>query len=268
MYVLNETYIFYADVYFIQNLIIKTAVLYLAFYCNRLHFIISTIRGMRKLFLVAGIGTVVEIIGLLLSNSYSLFLLLIHILEIPLMIYAILGNKRQQLLRIMITGYFFVMIINGILEVLWNWFGEHGNYVFYLCVACGFTYAGTRIWKNYSSMEKGIFQVEIMYHEKSVFVQGLYDTGNQLKDPYTGKGVQICANDMAEKLGVDKNQMVYVPYTALGNEGGVIAVFYADGIRVYKDSGEVKLDKVPIGVTEEKLFNEKKYKMILNEEVF
>ena len=244
------------------------AVLYLTLYCNRLDFTISTISGIWKLVLVAGAGTCFEVIGLMFCNSYNVFLLLVHILEIPLMIHVLLGKKRQQILRVVITGYFFVMVVNGVLEVLWNWFGESGSYVIYLFVACGFTYIGTRLWKNYSSMQKGIFRIEILHNGKNALLYGLYDSGNHLKEPYTGKGVHICANDVAEKLGVEKNKMLYVPYTALGNEGGVIAVFYADCMRVYKDSGVVELEKVPIGVTEEKLFVEKKYEMILNEEVF
>ena len=268
MYLLAEPYIFYADVYFIQNFIIKIAVLYLALYCNRQHVIISTIRGIGKLVFVAGIATIIEIMGLMFCNSYNVFLLLVHILEIPLMISVVIGQRRQLFWRIMITGYFFVMVINGVLEVFWNWVGESGGYVFYICAACGSTYAGTRIWKNYTSMQKGIFQVEILHNGKSVLLKGLYDSGNHLTDPYTGKGVHICTRDMEEKLQIDKNKMVFVPYQALGNEGGVIAVFYADCIRIFKDSGIVQFENVPIGVTEEKLFLEKRYEMILNEEVF
>lgn len=86
MNVLCDTYIFYADVYFIQNFLIKIAVIYLSLYWNKLYFTISTIKGVGKIVLAAGIGTMIEIIGLLSGNSYDLFLILVHLLEIPFMI--------------------------------------------------------------------------------------------------------------------------------------------------------------------------------------
>jgi stage II sporulation protein GA (sporulation sigma-E factor processing peptidase) len=275
VYVLTKNYIFYADVYFIQNLIIKAGVLYMTFYCNRIHLCISTVLGLGKIVLVAGLGTVIEILGLMAGNSYNVFLLLVHVLEIPLMIYLLCGKERVQLLRTIITGYFFVIVINGILELLWNWFGEHGNYVFYLCMACGFVYVGTRIWQNYNRIQKGIFQVEIKHKERMVSTYGLYDSGNQLTDPYTQKGVHIISEQLIKKLGVLKEEdeieetaSAYIPYQALGNENGIIKVYYIDELFIAGETQKIRVEKCPLGVTKENLFKEQKYEMILNEEVF
>ena len=73
-----------------------------------------------------------------------------------------------------------------------------------------------------------------------------------------------------EKNGERKEEMrsVYIPYQALGNESGILKVYYIDEVIITGDNQRIHIQKCPLGVTEENLFNEQKYEMILNEEVF
>ena len=125
-------YIFYADIYFIQNFMMKIAVIYLALYCTKMYETISSMKGIGKICIVSFVATIFEILGLLLTGSYSVFILCVHLFEVPFMIWSVVGNVKQKIIRIIIAGYFFLMIINGVLEALWNQFGEHGSYLFYL----------------------------------------------------------------------------------------------------------------------------------------
>ncbi len=267
MNLLGNTYIFYADVYFIQNFIIKIAVLYLTLYCNKYQFLIKTAKGIGKILFAAFIGTMIEIVGLLLGNSYNLFLLLVHLLEIPFMVLLVVGKNRSQMWKIMISGYFFIMVINAILEMLWNWFGVYGNYLFLLCVACGMAYIGICVWKNYTHMQKGIYPVEILYAKKQIITYGFYDSGNRLIDPYTKKGVHIISPDLISQLQMEGSKEVYIPYQSLGNKEGLIKVYYLEYIRIQKEQQLLEFEMVPVGVADEALFQNKKYQMILNEEV-
>lgn len=268
MNILSDTYIFYADVYFIQNFIMKIAVLYLSLYCNKFHLFLKTIKGIRKIILSAFIGTVMEIIGLFLGNSYNLFVLLVHLLEIPLMIWFVLRKERPQMFRVVITGYLFVMMINGVLEVLWNWFGYYGNYLFLLCAACAMTYIGVRILQNYNRMQKGIFPVELLHKGKTIVTYGFYDSGNQLIDPYTQKGVHIVSNSILSHMKTDTSKGVYLPYHALGNEKGLLKVYYLEHIRIQGVQKIVEETEVPVGIAEDALFQNKRYQMILNANIW
>ena len=196
-------YIFYADVYFIQNLMIKVTVLCLTAYCSKQNEIISTRRGLLRIVIVASMATVFEIFGLLLLNSYSLVLLFVNIFEIPVILIAILGKKK--IIKWIVYGYFFTMLINGVLEALWNQFGEYGNYIFYLLFSCGVVIIGVRIWKNYRQLQKGIFQVELLHQGKRVQLKGFYDSGNCLKDPNTRKGVHVVARQIILDLNILKD---------------------------------------------------------------
>ena len=263
---LAETYIFYADIYFVQNFIIKTAVLYLALLVNKIYFQIHTRSGIFKIVAAAFGGTIIEIAGLVLGSSYSMFLTLVHLLEIPLMMIFILGKERRNMLRVIVSGYFFVMLINGVLEILWNWFGQSGLYFLLLCIACVTVGIGVHIWMNQQKMKKGIFPIELEHRQNHIFTYALYDSGNQLRDPYSGKGVYIISEKLVMQLSLQEQNEVYIPYQSLGNEQGLIKVYYLEHMRIQKDQTLIEKELVPVGTAEETLFQNKKYQVILHEE--
>lgn len=249
---------------------IKIAVLYLALYSSKVPF--EGIRKLSKLCIVSGIGTVVEIVGLLYSVSYSVFLVCVNFLEVPIMVLILLGKERRKVLQVIAWGYFFLVLINGVLEMLWNQFGEVGFYIIFLLFSCGVVIVGTRMWKNYSKMQKGIFQVELFSEGHQARIKGFYDSGNHLKDLYTGKGVHIISEKTLEKLRMERekrtDKVVYIPYKALGNEEGILEVYYIDELIILGEKGRRIIQNCPLGVTKDNLFEGKNYEIILNEEVF
>jgi len=250
--------------------------LYLALYCNKKYVIVDNMKGVRKICLVSFLGTIFEIAGLMLVNSYNLFLILVHIFEIPLMFIGIVGKEKRHLIKLIITGYFFTMLINGVLEALWNQFGERGSYIFYLLFSCGAVIVGVRIWNNYTRMQKGIFQVELLYKGNQVQTQAFYDSGNRLMDPYTKKGVHIVSEKLIKKLGMksvmsdgtEEKQTVFIPYKSLGNEADLLEVYYIDELIVEAEKQRKRIEYCPLGVTKDNLFEGKNYEIILSEEVF
>ena len=261
-------YIFYADVYFIQNFMMKVAVIYLALYCNKVYETISKAKGIGKICLASFLGTITEIAGLICSGSYNFWVLCIHLFEVPLMIGFVTGKEKQNRMKIIVAGYFFLILINGVLEALWNQFGEGGSYLFFLIFSCATVIIGARIWRNYHQMQKGIFQVELSLQGKQIQTYGFLDSGNRLSDPYTGKGVHIISAKLWKRIAQTEIKPVYVPYQALGNENGMLEVYYVEELRIEGEKGRKIIQKCPVGVTKDNLFEGKKYEIILNEEVF
>ena len=249
---------------------IKVVVLYLALYCKNVSVKKIKVKEIVKICMTSAIGTMVEIVGLLFGGSYSLFIICVNIVEVPLMVWFVLREERHNLLHAIIRGYLFIILINGCLEALWNQFGERGSYIFYLLFTCGVVIVGTRMYRNYARIQKGIFQVELIQTGKKLRVKGLYDSGNRLIDPYTGKGVHIVSKRLLEELDKAKKGItpVYVPYHALGNESGMLEVYYIDELIVEGQKERSVLANCPIGVTKDNLFKGKEYEIILNEEVF
>ena len=251
-----------------QNFLIKLAVIYLSLYCNKFQVHISSFKGIGKIALASFMGTFIEVMGLMFSDSYQLFLILIHILELPFMFWIIDTKMRRKRVQLIITGYLFIMIVNGVLEVLWNWFGESGGYIFYLICSCGFVIVAVRIWMNYKREEKGVFQVEFIHRGKHIKTYGFYDSGNCLIDPYSNKGVHIASGKLLEQLDIKKETAVLVPYHALGTEEGLLKVYYIEEMLIEREKQKSSWKDCPLGVTKENLFEERKYEIILNQEVF
>lgn len=261
----------------------KAAVLYLSLYWNKKNLEITRIQGLLKICLASGIGTILEIIGLLMIGSYNAFVICTHLFEVPVLVRFVLGKEKQGMMRVIVSGYFFMILINGVLEALWNQFGESGGYIFFLFFSCGIVIAGVRIWQNYRKMQKGIFQVQLFHQGRQIQTNGFYDSGNRLIDPYTGKGVHIVADQMLIPLmmkndkeivaGCDASAdstkgAVYIPYQSLGNETGMLEVYYIDELIVEGEKGRIRIKNCPMGVTKDNLFEGKNYEIILNEEVF
>ena len=247
---LGETYIFYADIYFIQNLIMKLGVLGLTIRILK----IQMTKPVMKVVAIASVGTILEIAGLFFVPNYQWFIALVHLIEVPAMMAVLLGKQREYIGKGIICGYFFVLVINGVVEVLWNLIGN--GWLYPLLVLAGNILAAfavcyaVRRWQ----MSKGVYPVDIYLPDVIWTAKGYYDSGNHLKDPYTGKSVHIISSKLAQKLEFPSEQKVCIPYQSLGNETGLIDVYYVEMIRIKKQSDWVEQSNVPLAVAEDSLF--------------
>ncbi len=266
---LGKTYIFFADLYFIQNFFVKAGVLLLTTKFLRL--------PMKKtgwrIALIAAIGTICEIAGLYWIPDYNLFLGMMHLVEIPCMILGLIYSKertwsKELLWRGIVSGYFCTLVINGVVEVLWNLIGY--GWLYPLLVFAGTVISIVVVYYviRRLQMRKGIYPVEIVRPNVVWTVKGYYDSGNCLIDPYTGRGVHIISKRLAKRLQLEQESKVCIPYHSLGNTNGLIDVYYVENMRIRKDSEWVERAKVPLGVAEDELFDRKNYEMIINEEVW
>uniref|UniRef100_UPI004056342B sigma-E processing peptidase SpoIIGA n=1 Tax=Agathobacter sp. TaxID=2021311 RepID=UPI004056342B len=261
---MSDTYIFYADVYFFQNFLIKSSVLYLTLWYQK--YLPKGI--MQRIGIAALAGTVFEIVSLISGAGYNVFLAAVHIAEVPAMMVFLIGKDKKYLVKAIVTGYFFILLINGILEIFWNMFGEKGDFLFFLFLSCGLVIVLVKTAHSHMKIEKYIFGVELLNQEKKLEIRGFYDTGNRLKEPYGQKGVHILSKDICEKLLGEAQQKMLVPYHALGNTKGLLEVFYVEKMKIRSEKQEYDLENAAIGIGEQKLFDGKSYEMIINEEAF
>ena len=261
---MNHTYIFYADVYLLQNFLIKSSALYLTLWYQK-----YLPKGIFiKLCLTAFAGSVIEIVGLLSGFGYNWFIAIVHLLEVPGMMLFLIGKEKKYLVKAIITGYFFILLINGIQEVFWNVLGEKGSFPFFLFISCGFTIIVVKNLSAHAKTETYLFYVELQNGEMHCNVRGFYDTGNRLKEPYGQKKVHIVTKEVCDKLILENTSKLFVPYQALGNTEGILEVFYIDSIKIIKEKQVFEILNGAIGIGDKQLFEGKGYEMILNEDVF
>lgn len=260
---LANTYIFYADVYFVQNFIIKAGILWLTIKIMKVPLTKPVIRSVG----IAGIGTVLEIAGLFFIPDYGLMVLLNHVILIPAMMLALYWKKWEMFRKGILWGYFFALVMNGVVELYWILFGSGWLYPLLVLGACVSVIVISCYLLKRWRMSKGVYPINI--HCKHIIwnTRAYYDSGNCLKDPYTGKGVHIISEALVRRLHLGDEGKVCIPYKSMGNPNGLMDVYYVEGLEIYKDTEWMKLDKVPIGVAEPSLFAGKCYEVILNEEV-
>lgn len=172
------------------------------------------------------------------------------------------------MIRLSITSLFFIIVLNGILEILWNWFGEFVHFGLLLLMACTMGSLLIRRLLLYARSQKGIYPVVFFHKGHKVHGYGLYDTGNCLKDSYTGCGVHIISKQMGEKLHLSDEKAVLIPYTVLGKEQDLLKVYYLEQMCVYDRNRQKTEAPVAVGLSEDTLFDKKKYNVILNENIW
>lgn len=105
-----------------------------------------------------------------------------------------------------------------------------------------------------------IYEITLCYGGKNVSAKALLDTGNTLKDGFSGKPVIIAEMETAIKLMPENSDITHlknfrlVPYATI-NSGGALPAFLLDRVRIYKDGKEILLDNIYLAVTEKKILS-------------
>ena len=262
---LVATYVFYADVYFIQNLILKVSVLYLALLVNKQKDRVNPI----KIFLAGVLGTLFELLSLIGPSNFTVFILWINLIEIPLLVLFLLPKKEsgcdwETSIKVSISALFFVIVLNGVIEAGYNLFGEIGHFIELVAISCWMVVIGTKQFLRYRKIQRGIYPIRLVHKGKGIDCRGLYDSGNTLKDPYSGVDVHIISQELKRKLLLSEEKSLLIPYSSLGNESDLMTIYYLDRMIAYGGPQKVELSHVAVGIGEEGLFQGKSYDLILN----
>ena len=116
------------------------------------------------------------------------------------------------------------------------------------------------------------YDVKITFRGKSVVVRGLYDTGNGLTEPVSGKMVHIAEYKILKPLleGDEKaKEKIYViPFHSIGEEDGIMYGIRMDEMVVLVDDEPKFLYNPIIGIYTGNVSKRGNYSVILNRETF
>ena len=119
---------------------------------------------------------------------------------------------------------------------------------------------------------EAFFKLKILFGESEILLNALFDTGNSISDPFSGKPVIIADKDLLlpyvpdevklflggvplEKISVPpewKPKLRLIPYGSIGGKG-LLPSFRCDSVFVVKGKGEIKLPSLYIAVSDKKL---------------
>lgn len=104
------------------------------------------------------------------------------------------------------------------------------------------------------------YEITVEYKGTQTKGTALYDTGNSLRDSFSGRPVIIADRDFAEKIigkGSDVTEQKnfrLIPYSTIKN-GGALPAFKADSLLISTVSGSVCVKNVYVAVAEQKVIS-------------
>lgn len=123
---------------------------------------------------------------------------------------------------------------------------------------------------QYRHRRSGLYTAILILGENRVTLKGLLDTGNQLREPVTGKAVHIAQKENLLPLEPDREDRVriLIPYRAVGTEAGLLTALRIDRMELIAQGGQcITVERPLIGVYEGKLSAENEYQLILHTEI-
>lgn len=263
----------YVDKLFLMNLF---------FDCLMLGATRQILRLKTSLFLVAvagGIGSLglCSVFILPFQNAWSRFLYL-GAAVFPLMIYtAFYKNSWKKQIQAGIVFVGISILCGKIIEYIFCAIRVGFPVKFYGiivavtgAVSIYFIKLIRKIYIELKEEESKYYTVLIKYQGQELLVDALYDTGNLLKDPFTGKYVHIIDKSVTEdlfgdysKVSMSEHGIHLIPYQTI-TKAGMLPVFTITEMLVSNGRSEICLKRPVLGIGGGEISSQNKYHMILN----
>lgn len=241
-----DIYAFYVDIFWLNNTLMNGAILLIVREILREN--LSSGIGSKKaracfqgaklwrLAVAAGLGGVMEVLLLLFAGSYVTYLALSHLLVIPFMVFAAFGKSAWgKFLKRTLFCYGIAVGLGGFLSALENTFGWRQIPVLGGVVAVFLTLNGCRFFRASLRKQRYLYGVELENRGNTVRCKGLWDSGNQLREPYGSRPVHILSDGVAEGLQLEESDRLgFIPYAALGKNDGVLPIYRLEKLRILR----------------------------------
>ena len=156
-----------------------------------------------------------------------------------------------------------VLFLGGIME----WEAELGipEAFFWIKagIGAGLLSLATKVFIQKKELAEQIFRVKVMHRGKEWELNGYWDSGNLLVDPYIEKPVNILEGGLAEQIFDKEDKMRLIPYCSLGNKNGLLRVCNAERMYIYQGKKQLEMAPAVFGIAETGLLAGKAYDIIL-----
>jgi len=296
-----ETYV-YADVIFLENLIMNYVILW------------STARLIRysflklKLVIAAVLGAVYAVLSYFPEYSYLFSFFMKVLFSILIITVAYTPANLRILLKL--TGVFYIVsfvfggaafglyyFING-LTLTSNGISFIKDFPVKILVAAiviasitikySWDYVQHRIRR-----ERLVLKAELSFDKKQLCLDALVDTGNALKDPLTNALVMIIDYNMVKELLPEDIQRIFeqsgendlnaiaeimsiskwaarfrlIPFKSLGRDNGMLIGFKPDLLTIHDNDRKIQLNNVVIAIYRKNLSKDGEYSALIHPEM-
>lgn len=251
----------YVDVHFVENMLLDMLVLL------SVSLLFGKKTALWRLLLSSALGGAGAVLILWLRFGYGVaYLLSVLVLDIAMCLLLFASIKQLPLQVIYFHGLSFVYTkISNCLEALGiTRFGRLVSSI--LLVATVFLVSAYK--KRQES--RRLYAVRIMERGKAFDFKALFDTGNSLIDPYTGKPVSIVEENEDIRTWIREKPQKYrlIPFRSLGKENGLLEGTEVDELIICGSDGQKTQRGAVIALYKGKLSGDGSFQMILNQGLF
>lgn len=113
---------------------------------------------------------------------------------------------------------------------------------------------------------RNIYEVRLNENGEEIAVKALFDTGNALCDPLSGRPVSVMEDSGKVREWMARYPQKYraIPYRSVGNEHGILEGIVIDELVIKKEDGQVVRKGTVVALYGGKLSKNGDFKMILN----
>ncbi|MGL5380489.1 sigma-E processing peptidase SpoIIGA [Clostridium sp.] len=258
----------YIDILLIENFIVNLFLLLISMRLLKFNY-------KRTIYLAAALGalyTLVLFLEIKIASSIPIQIIVAMMMIAMSIEQRKLGNIIKALVTFLISsftlcGICFSFVIMQNQYSLTNKFSIDNNSMKYVLISLMILYIVIVRIMDYlreRSIIKGlIYDIEICQNNKSYFIKGFLDTGNELREPITNLPCIIVESSYLEEIEIKKDNIFYIAYKTI-SEDGRLEGFKGDGIRIRPEKGEWKSVEAIICGCNNKLSKENEFNALLS----
>lgn len=219
-----------------------------------------------RLFAVSFVASFLCIVLLFTVKHAVLYRLIVHFVLNTLMILFGFGKTDyREFLENWFVTYLAVIVLGGIVQWAWESSSFLQNFSVQVLLSVLIGYGVLLYFIRHRNFGCRLYRVILKKGTRSLEVTAYWDSGNLLKDPYTGKEICILSYTKAKCfLDAGEDRIRYVPYHSLGESDGMIRVTDVDELVLFRGNNAKHIEKTAIGIADDGLLEGKEYDLILH----
>lgn len=256
----RKIYVFYADVFLMQNFLMDLIAVTGANFFLRRH------RKYRYLFAASAAASIAGLILLLTVKNPALYAIASHFLLNTAMVFLCFGRcGKKEFIENWAVTYFVVVLLGGTMEWLIENHALTRERMLLGVVSILGVYGILLYLMQRKDFRNHIFQVQLKKRGRSLALRAYWDSGNQLRDPYTGQGICILSGEKAKDFFDQRNDRFrLVPYRSLGENEGMLWVTDVDEMLLFDGVKTTRAAHVAVGIADVGLMENREYDFILH----
>lgn len=230
------------------------------------NFFLRRHRKYRYLIAASAAASVVGLFLLLTVKNVMLYAIASHFLLNTAMVFFCFGRcGKKEFLENWTVTYFVVILLGGTLE----WLSENRvlsrEFLLFGIVGIFGVYGILLYLMQRKDFRNHILEVQIKKCGRCLTLRAYWDSGNQLRDPYTGQGICILSDEKSKSFFNQKDDRFrLVPYCSLGESAGMLWVTDVDELLLFDGKKTIRVAHVAVGIANAGLMENREYDLILH----